>query len=87
MLPLLPASLCPEYEYELISVDTPLPVDVALQLVGLSGDEATVCAASLNWTFRVAAQDGESNYLTTDYVASRVNVTLQKGIVTDVAVG
>lgn len=87
MLPLLPLSVCPTYDYELITIDTPLPLGVAQQLVGLTESKAALCAAALNWSYRIAARDNESFTLTADYVYSRVNLVVEEGIVTSVDVG
>lgn len=87
MLPLLPPSVCPTYDYALITLDTPLPLGVAQELIGLTENEAALCAASLNWGFRVGARDGEYFALTMDYRTDRVNVIVKEGIVTSVDVG
>ena len=87
MLPLLPPSECPVYDYKLITIDTPIPLSVAREMVGLTDNKAALCAASLNWGFRVAERDGEYLSVTMDYRADRVSVIVNKGIVTGVDVG
>ena len=87
ILPLLPPSLCPVYDYELITIDNPLPLGVARQLVGLTENKASLCAASLNWPYRVGVRDNEYFALTADYAYSRVTVVVKEGIVTSVDVG
>jgi hypothetical protein len=57
------------------------------KLVGLSEDEATKVAVSNGWIVRIAMRDGESFMLTTDYAANRVNLTVEKTVVTSVAIG
>lgn len=65
----------------------PIPQKDADSLVGLTEAEATATAKDRGWTVRIAARDGESFMLTTDYSATRVNLTVEKSVVTSVVVG
>lgn len=56
-------------------------------LIGLTEQEATKTAQSKGWIVRVAARDGEYFMLTSDYVSNRVNLTVEKSLVTSVAIG
>ena len=57
------------------------------RLLGLTEAEAQKVAAELGWQVRVAMRDGEAFMLTTDYQTKRVNLTITKGLVTNVVVG
>jgi len=91
LLPSFPAPACPDYGSDPLAdaydPAAPLPVEVARELTGLTEDEAGICAASLGWSFRVAVRDGERLPLTKDYVANRVNVSVDDGKVSEVYVG
>jgi hypothetical protein len=63
-----------------------LAVDVAARLVGLTEEEATKVAEEAGVTVRVVARDGEQLMVTADYSASRVNLSVQGGQVTAVAI-
>ena len=52
-------------------------------LIGMAEAEAVVCVEEAGLTWRVYEQDGEQFALTMDYRAERVNVKIEKGIVTD----
>lgn len=72
----------------------PAPVDPAAvpqsdadTLVGLTEAEASATAKERGWLVRIAARDGENFMLTTDYIANRVNLVIEKSIVTSVVVG
>lgn len=56
-------------------------------LIGLTELEATKTAQSKGWDVRIAMRDGEYFMLTTDYVTNRVNLTVNKSVVTSVAIG
>lgn len=56
-------------------------------LIGLTELEATKTAQSKGWVVRIAMRDGEYFMLTTDYVMNRVNLTVNKSVVTSVAIG
>lgn len=62
-------------------------VEAARKLIGLKEAEALKVAAANRWTVRIAARDGESFMLTTDYSPSRVNLTIVEGLVTAVSIG
>jgi hypothetical protein len=70
------------------AVDEPaLSQEEAVQLVGLTEDEAAKVAESLGWIIRVSSRDGEDFQLTMDYVGNRVNLAIVDGKVTGVSVG
>lgn len=62
-------------------------VEAARKLIGLKESEALKVAAANRWTVRIAARDGESFMLTTDYSPSRVNLSILEGLVTAVSIG
>jgi hypothetical protein len=57
------------------------------KLIGLTEAEAQKVAAELGWQVRVAMRDGEAFMLTTDFETNRVNLTITKGLVTNVVIG
>ena len=59
----------------------------AKKLIGLTEAEAQKVAAELGWQVRVAMRDGEAFMLTKDYQTNRVNLTVTKGLVTNVVIG
>ena len=59
----------------------------ANSLIGLTEKEATLTAGGKDWLVRIAARDGKFFMLTTDYVTNRVNLTIEKTLVTAVTVG
>ena len=59
----------------------------AKKLIGLTEAEAQKVATELGWQVRVAMRDGEAFMLTTDYQTNRVNLTITKGLVTNVVIG
>lgn len=65
----------------------PIPQSVANALVGLTEVEARATAKDKGWVVRIAARDGENFMLTSDYVTNRVNLTIEKSVVTSVVVG
>ena len=71
----------------------PVPVAVALTessaktLMGLTEEEAGKVASENGWTVRVAMRDGEAFMLTTDYSKTRVNLSIEKTLVTAVTIG
>ncbi|MEY2827717.1 MAG: hypothetical protein RLZZ183_836 [Actinomycetota bacterium] len=56
-------------------------------LVGKSEKNVEYCAAFEGLQYRVAARDGEFYALTMDYSPTRINVEIQKEIVTKINVG
>lgn len=62
-------------------------VPVIAALVGLSEAEAEAEAEANGWTVRVVERDGEEYMVTMDYSDSRVNLTIEGGVVTNAAVG
>jgi hypothetical protein len=59
-------------------------VESARTLLGLSEAEATKVAEAAGWTLRVARRDGADLMLTQEYNGSRVNVALEKKVVTEI---
>jgi hypothetical protein len=59
----------------------------ANSLIGLTEREATLTAGGKDWLVRIAVRDGKFFMLTTDYVTNRVNLTIEKTLVTAVTVG
>lgn len=59
----------------------------AVELVGLTEDEAVKVAESRGWITRVSSRDGEDFPLTMDYVTNRLNLAIVDGKVTGVSVG
>ena len=59
----------------------------AKKLIGLEETEAQKVATELGWQVRIAMRDEEAFMLTKDYQTNRVNLTITKGVVTNVAVG
>jgi hypothetical protein len=57
------------------------------KLIGLTEAEAQKVAIELGWLVRIAMRDGEAFILTMDYQTNRVNLTITKGLVTNVVVG
>jgi hypothetical protein len=52
-------------------------------LIGMAEEDALQCVEDAGLTWRVYERDGEMFALTMDYRAERVNVKIEKGIVTD----
>jgi hypothetical protein len=57
------------------------------QLIGLTEAEAKKVAIELGWLVRIAMRDGEAFMLTKDFQSNRVNLTITKGLVTNVVIG
>jgi len=57
------------------------------KLIGLTEAEAQKVAAEMGWQLRVAMRDGEAFMLTQDFRTNRVNLTITKGLVTNVVIG
>ena len=71
-----------------VEVDmTEIPTADAQTLLGLSEADAEAAAAGYAWGYRVVARDGEQFAITMDYSPTRVNVTIEAGVVTAVYVG
>lgn len=68
-------------------MDEAITQDSADTLIGLTESQAEARAGELGWQFRVGERDGEPFMLTSDYVPSRVTVTVTGGVVTAVVVG
>jgi hypothetical protein len=56
-------------------------------LLTMSEADAELCAADLDWQFRVGQRDDEMFAGTFDYRTDRVTVTVMKGVVTKVYLG
>lgn len=56
-------------------------------LLGMSEAEATSTAEANGWVVRIASRNGEQFALTMDYMARRVNLTIDNDVVTDVFIG
>ena len=56
-------------------------------IVDLNESGAQKVAAEMGWQVRVAMRDGEAFMLTQDFQTNRVNLTITKGLVTDVVIG
>ena len=56
-------------------------------LIGLTERQAKLTADGKDWLVRIAVRDGKFFMLTTDYVTNRVNLTIEKTLVTAVTVG
>jgi len=61
-----------------------LTIESAAKLVGLSEAEAAEVAKAAGWTLRVARRDGTDLMLTQEYNGSRVNVAVEKKVVTEI---
>lgn len=56
-------------------------------LVGLQKDDAINILKKIKAKYRVVKEDEQSYIVTQDYVISRYNLTITKGVVTHVAMG
>ena len=52
-------------------------------LIGMAEDQAKQCAEDTGYVWRVFEQDGEQFMLTMDYIPTRINVAITRGVVTD----
>jgi hypothetical protein len=64
-----------------------IPLDEANALLGMTEAEATSYAESQGWTVRIASRDGEQFALTMDYMPTRVNLSIDQGLVSYVFIG
>ncbi len=88
---------CPKLDLSIISTDESSPnymdevaklvEESTKDLVGKSEKNVEYCAAFEGLQYRVAARDGEFYALTMDYSPTRINVEIQKEIVTKINVG
>ncbi len=88
---------CPNLDLTVISSDESSPTymdevaklveESTKDLVGKSEKNVEYCAAFEGLQYRVAARDGEYYALTMDYSPTRINVEIQKEIVTKINVG
>ena len=55
----------------------------AQELIGMSEEVAEKCALDAGYTWRVTERDGEMFALTMDYYPTRINVVVDKGLITE----
>ena len=88
---------CPNLDLSTITVDdtsaqymdevAKLVQESTNELIGKSEENVEYCAAFEGLAYRVAARDGEFYALTMDYSPTRINVEIEKDIVTKISVG
>ena len=88
---------CPNLDLSTITVDdtsaqymdevAKLVQESTNELIGKSEKNVEYCAAFEGLAYRVAARDGEFFALTLDYSPTRINVEIEKDIVTKINVG
>ncbi len=88
---------CPNLDLSVISSDENSPTymdevaklveETTRDLVGKSEENVEYCAAFEGLQYRVAARDGEFYALTMDYSPTRINVEIEKEVVTKINVG
>ena len=88
---------CPDLDLSTITVDdnsaeymdqvAKLVETSTKELVGKTEKNVEYCAAYEGLTYRIAARDGEFYALTMDYSPTRINVEIEKEIVTKISVG
>jgi len=88
---------CPNLDLSVISSDENSPTymdevaklveESTKDLVGKSEKNVEYCAAFEGLAYRVAARDGEFYALTMDYSPTRINVEIEKEVVTKINVG
>jgi len=88
---------CPNLDLSTITVDdtsaqymdevAKLVQESTKELIGKSEKNVEYCAAFEGLAYRVAARDGEFYALTMDYSPTRINVEIEKDIVTKISVG
>lgn len=61
--------------------------NTATEIVGMPEEEAVRVTEERGFSVRVGQRDGETYMLTTDYVNTRITVTIKEGVVTDAIVG
>ena len=77
-------AICPSVERLAIPAITNAQ---AATLVGMKKDNAIACITSMQGIHRIAQEDGQDFALTRDYRVDRVDLTVNKGVVTKVSVG
>lgn len=55
--------------------------------IDASESDATVCATDMGLSVRIAERDGEGFMLTMDFVPTRINFSVNEGVVTAASVG
>ena len=83
----MPADSLPPLPPPVDLMATPDDAAVALALVGLTQAAAEAKAAAAGYTTRIAVVDGQPRPLTMDYSTSRINLTIDNGMVTGASVG
>ena len=88
---------CPNLDLSTITVDdtsaqymdevAKLVQESTNELIGKSEKNVEYCAAFEGLAYRVVARDGEFYALTMDYSPTRINVEIEKDIVTKISVG
>ena len=88
---------CPNLDLSTITVDdtsaqymdevAKLVQESTNELIGKSEENVEYCAAFEGLAYRVAVRDGERYALTMDYSPTRINVEIEKDIVTKISVG
>jgi len=88
---------CPNLDLSVISSDENSPTymdevaklveETTRDLVGKSEKNVEYCASFEGLAYRVAARDGEFYALTMDYSPTRINVEIEKEVVTKINVG
>lgn len=64
-----------------------IPLNEANALLGMTEAEAADYAENQGWAMRIASRDGEQFALTMDYSPTRVNLSIEQGLVTYVFIG
>ncbi|MEY3382452.1 MAG: hypothetical protein RLZZ17_190 [Actinomycetota bacterium] len=57
------------------------------QLVGMSEEEAKLCASINGWSYRIGKRDGQDFAVTMDFRSDRVTVSILSGVITEINVG
>lgn len=65
----------------------PLTIESSATLIGLTEEEATKVATGNGWSVRISMRDGTPFSLTMDYRQDRVNLVVEKNLVTKVDIG
>ena len=59
----------------------------AQTLIGMKEKDAKAAITAKGYTYRIVERDGEHFIVTMDYSPTRINLSITKGIITDVSVG
>ncbi len=74
----------PPIDFEEIAAQT---LALATTLISMAEDAAIASITEAGFDYRVVARDGENFPVTLDYRPTRINLTINKGVVADVNVG